>query len=177
MNDDRLLHAALQDAADTRQVVIGSGALASAAGVFKQACGDQPAIIIADENPFDVAGREVQRQLAAAHLNPIEPFIFPGQPQLHADYEHVLELEAALRQHDALPVVVGSGTLNDPTKLAAHRCERPCLIVATAASMDGYTAFGAAITRAGFKQTMACPAPRAVVADVEVLIEAPARMC
>ena len=142
MNDDRLLHAALQDAADTRQVVIGSGALAS-----------------------------------AAHLNPIEPFIFPGQPQLHADYEHVLELEAALRQPDALPVVVGSGTLNDLTKLAAHRCERPCLIVATAASMDGYTAFGAAITRAGFKQTLACPAPRAVVADVEVLIEAPARMC
>jgi hypothetical protein len=47
LNDDRLLHAALQDAADTRQVVIGSGAPASAAGVFQQACGDRPAIGIA----------------------------------------------------------------------------------------------------------------------------------
>ena len=33
--------------------------------------------------------------------------------------------------------------------------------VATAASMDGYTAFGAAITKEGYKQTMTCPAPRA----------------
>ena len=38
---------------------------------------------------------------------------------------HVLEVESALRQHLAIPVVVGSGTLNDLTKLAAHRCERP----------------------------------------------------
>ena len=39
--------------------------------------------------------------------------------------------------------------------------------------MDGYTAFGASITRDGYKQTMACPAPRAVVADVDILAEAP----
>jgi hypothetical protein len=32
----------------------------------------------------------------------------------------VLELEAALRHHDAIPVAVGSGTLNDLTKLAAE---------------------------------------------------------
>ncbi len=81
-----------------------------------------------------------------------------------------------MRQHDAIPTVIGSGTLNDLAKLAAHRCERPSLIVATAASMDGYTAFGAAITRDGFKQTMACPAPRAVVAGVDVLLVAPVEM-
>jgi glycerol-1-phosphate dehydrogenase [NAD(P)+] len=43
------------------------------------------------------------------------------------------------------------------------------MIAATAASMDGYTAFGAAITHDGFKQTFACPAPRAVVADLDIL--------
>jgi glycerol-1-phosphate dehydrogenase [NAD(P)+] len=42
--------------------------------------------------------------------------------------------------------------------------------------MDGYTAFGAAITRDGFKQTMSCPAPRAVVADLDILVTAPAQM-
>jgi glycerol-1-phosphate dehydrogenase [NAD(P)+] len=176
LSNTSLLHTAVQNATDTRQVVIGSGVLASAIEVFQQAFGDRWAMIIADENTFDVAGREVQRQFLAAHFNPIDLFIFPGQPQLHADYEHVLELEAALRRHDAIPVVVGSGTLNDLTKLAAHRCERPYMIVATAASMDGYTARGASITRDGFKQSMACPAPRAVVADVDVLINAPAEM-
>ena len=47
------------------------------------------------------------------------------------------------------------------------------MVVATAASMDGYAAFGASITRDGFKQTMACPAPAAIVADLDILAAAP----
>lgn len=176
MNSTALLQTALHDATDTCHVVIGAGALTSVVEDLTPSFGDRSAVIIADENTFDIAGREVQRQLFTAHFSPIESFIFPGQPQLHADYEHVLELETALRQHDTIPVVAGSGTLNDLTKLAAVRRERPYMTVATATSMDGYTTFGAAITRAGFKQTMACPAPRAVVADVDVLINAPAVM-
>jgi glycerol-1-phosphate dehydrogenase [NAD(P)+] len=71
---------------------------------------------------------------------------------------------------------VGSGTINDLTKLASHRTDRPYLCVATAASMDGYTAYGASITYQGAKQTFVCPAPTAVVADVDVLCAAPAEM-
>src|SRR5439155_23935228 len=69
-----------------------------------------------------------------------------------------------------------SGTLNDLTKLAAHRLSRPYMVVATAASMDGYTAFGASITANGSKQTFDCPAPRAVLADLDVISRAPAGM-
>src|SRR3954452_1581683 len=50
------------------------------------------------------------------------------------------------------------------------------LAVATAASVDGYTSFGASITKDGFKQTLTCPAPRAVLADLDVLTAAPAIM-
>jgi len=81
-----------------------------------------------------------------------------------------------LKGRDAIPVAVGSGTLNDLTKLAAHRAGRPYLAVATAASMDGYTAFGASITYEGSKQTFRCPAPTAVVADLDVICAAPAGM-
>ena len=42
-------------------------------------------------------------------------------------------------------------------KLAAHELGRPYMAVATAASMDGYTAFGASITRDGYKQTFDLP--------------------
>jgi glycerol-1-phosphate dehydrogenase [NAD(P)+] len=42
--------------------------------------------------------------------------------------------------------------------------------------MDGYAAFGAAITKDGYKRTMTCAAPRAVVADLDVLEDAPSRM-
>jgi len=65
----------------------------------------------------------------------------------------VERLTASLKQHDAIPVAVGSGTINDLVKLAAHQSGRSYLCVATAASMDGYTAFGASITHQGAKQT------------------------
>jgi glycerol-1-phosphate dehydrogenase [NAD(P)+] len=48
--------------------------------------------------------------------------------------------------------------------------------VATAASMDGYTAFGASITHNGSKQTFVCPAPAAVLADIDVIAAAPGSM-
>ncbi|HEY5911257.1 MAG TPA: iron-containing alcohol dehydrogenase, partial [Verrucomicrobiae bacterium] len=43
-------------------------------------------------------------------------------------------------------------------------------------SMDGYTAFGASITLEVSKQTFDCPAPAAVVADLEVIGAAPSGM-
>jgi len=50
------------------------------------------------------------------------------------------------------------------------------MAVATAASMDGYTAFGASITKDGSKQTFECPAPVAVVADLDVISAAPSEL-
>src|SRR5262249_6366695 len=85
-------------------------------------------------------------------------------------------LRDALESVDAVPVAVGSGTINDLTKLAAHRLGRPYMAVATAASMDGYTAYGASITHRGAKQTFDCPAPRAVLADREVIARGPLGM-
>lgn len=167
---------ALRQASDTRAVVIGTGTLAQVNQLLRQHFGDRPAVVVADENTFAVAGRSVNEYLHAGGNALAEPIIFPATPTLYADFENVLKLEQQLAVLQATPVVVGSGTLNDITKLAAHRVGRQYLCVGTAASMDGYTSFGAAITRDGFKQTMACPAPRVVLADLDVLASAPAQM-
>jgi glycerol-1-phosphate dehydrogenase [NAD(P)+] len=87
-----------------------------------------------------------------------------------------MELQTALESSAAIPFAVGSGTINDLTKLAAHRLDRPYMVLATAASMDGYTAYGASITANGSKQTFDCPAPQAVLADLEVIARAPPGM-
>jgi glycerol-1-phosphate dehydrogenase [NAD(P)+] len=42
--------------------------------------------------------------------------------------------------------------------------------------MDGYTAYGASITQDGSKQTFDCPAPRGVIADLDVIAAAPEGM-
>jgi glycerol-1-phosphate dehydrogenase [NAD(P)+] len=175
MNDDRI-RSALADATDTVDVVIGSGVLVSVTDVLDRAFGDRPVIVVADGITFDVAGRTVQEGLVAGGRVTVDPFVFPGRPTLYAEYGNIEKLARALRTHDAVPLAVGSGSLNDIVKRASAEVERPYLSVATAASMDGYTAFGAAITKDGYKQTMTCPAPRAVVADLDVLTHAPAAM-
>jgi glycerol-1-phosphate dehydrogenase [NAD(P)+] len=168
---------ALRGATDTRHVMIGAGALASIADLYEQSFGDRPAVVVADGTTFGVAGEQAHRRLeAASRREPPAPYVFPARPTLYAEYQNVASLVGSLREHDAIPVAVGSGTLNDIVKRAAHECDRPYLSVATAASMDGYTAFGAAITKQGYKQTMTCPAPRAVLADLDVLTRAPPTM-
>lgn len=174
--DDERITAALREASDTRRIIIGADALDRVHATFAECFGKNAAVVVADETTFAVAGRVVDQQLRAAGRNVLPPIIFPGAPTLYADFDTVLGLEAKLRHHEATPVVVGSGTLNDITKLAAYRTGRQYMCVSTAASMDGYTAFGAAITKDGFKQTMTCPAPRALLADMRIVAQAPAQM-
>src|SRR5690606_4192942 len=89
------------------------------------------------------------------------------------EYSFVDQICDHLKTVDAIPIAVGAGSINDLVKLAAHQCDRPYLAVATAASMDGYTAYGASITYRGSKQTFDCPAPKGVVADLDVMAAAP----
>ena len=73
-----------------------------------------------------------------------------------------------------VPVSVGSGVINDLTKRASGELNIAYMSVATAASVDGYSSFGAALrSPEGAKQTYACPAPRVIVADLDVMRTAP----
>jgi glycerol-1-phosphate dehydrogenase [NAD(P)+] len=172
--EETLLQGALAAARDTRSLLVRHGARHDVARVFTASFGDRPAVIVADDRTFAAAGADVQESLRRARVASEQPFLFG--PDVYAEYRFVERLEAALGQTQAIPVAVGSGTINDLTKLVAHRLGRPYLAVATAASMDGYTAYGASITHRGSKQTFDCPAPQAVVADLEVIVRAPREM-
>lgn len=171
MADDRSkIDAALRAARDTRELEIGSGVLSKTADVFRRQFPNQRAVIVGDRNTMRVAGNAVAKMLEDA-----QPFVFEDA-DLYAEHRFVERLQEYLGMRDAIPVAVGSGTVNDVTKLAAHRNKRPYMCVATAASMDGYTAYGASITYKGSKQTFDCPAPRAVVADIDIIRAAPPEM-
>ncbi len=170
--DERLIERALVAATQTRLLVIEPGVRHRTAAALRQLFGERPAIIVADANTFEAAGRDVFDGLRRGGHECLDPFVF-AEDDLHAENRHVEALERNLARHDAIPVAVGSGTINDLTKAASHRAGRSYLVVATAASMDGYSAFGASITRHGSKQTFDCPAPAGVLADLEVLEAAP----
>jgi len=154
---------------------MGPGVVANAAELFRREFPGRRAVIVADPASFRVAGDRVQGLFSQAGLLGTDAFVFAESP-LPAEFTFVEKLERSLGEHAFIPVAVGSGTINDLVKLAARRAGRPYLCVATAASMDGYTAFGASITFQGAKQTFNCPAPLAVIADTEIIRVAPPLM-
>ncbi len=174
-NKKLTLTEALSCARETRVLEIGTHILPKTPEVFARQFPGATPVIIADTNTFRVAGRKVTEAFERAGLKTLPPFIYED-PAVYAEYKYVEQLEASLKKHNAIPVAVGSGSINDLAKLAAHKVSRPYMCVATAASMDGYTAFGASITYKGSKQTFNCPAPVAVVADLEVIGHAPEAM-
>jgi glycerol-1-phosphate dehydrogenase [NAD(P)+] len=161
------IDAALRQARDTRELEMGRGALAAVPALFARHFPGKAAVVVADVNTLRAAGGAVAKLLPGR-----EPFVF-NDPDLYAEHRYVERLTESLASHDAIPVAVGAGSINDITKLAAHRTGRQYLCVATAASMDGYTAYGSSITYLGSKQTFDCPAPVAVVADINVIRAAP----
>lgn len=170
------INAAVAQADTTKKVVIGSGVLNQTSAVFAECFKNADAVIVADKNTFAAAGRSVMDAFAASgKKNIVKPLIL-DEPDLYAEYRFVEKVLNYLKTNNAVPVAVGSGTINDLTKIASHLCSRNYMVVATAASMDGYTAFGASITKDCLKQTLSCPAPIAVVADIDVIQKAPAGM-
>jgi glycerol-1-phosphate dehydrogenase [NAD(P)+] len=166
---------ALAAASETRALRIGKGILTEVAELFSEQFFGKTAVIIADTTTYEIAGERVQQILNDAGIAQISPFIYTD-PHLYAEYAFVEELVAFLETNNAIPIAVGSGTINDLTKLASYLTGRQYMCVATAASMDGYTAFGASITANGAKQTFNCPAPQACLADIDIICKAPSAM-
>ncbi len=169
-----LLNRSVKATRDTRLLVIEPGARNDAARLFRSGFGDCTAMIVADDLTYAAAGRDVEKSLRRGDIACEESFLFGAE--VTAEHSFVETLQAVLGATRAVPIAVGSGSINDLTKLAAHRLGRPYMVVATAASMDGYTAYGASITHCGSKQTFDCPAPRAVLADLDVIALAPQGM-
>ena len=169
------LEKALNSARDTRALEIGPDIMHEVPAFFKKQFPQKKAIVVCDQTTFDVAAKKVYQELQATGLTESAPFIFPEQ-RPYAEFGNVLMLDEVLKTNDAIPVAVGSGTINDLTKLSSFRNNRPYMCIATAASMDGYTAFGASISFEGSKQTFSCPAPQSVFADIDIIRKAPARM-
>lgn len=167
---------ALRYVDETKRVVIGEKNLHEAVSLFKECFPGRSAVMIADQNTFQVAGNIVQNYLESENSVGVHPpFLFSKQ-EFCADREHTDQIVELLKANDAVPIAVGSGTINDIVKLASYETGRAYMIVATAASMDGYTAYGASIQIDSFKQTRFCPAPLVVLVDMDIICQAPTKM-
>ncbi len=166
------IESALQRTTDTKDLIIGENTVARTAEMFRKLFPGSTAVIVADRNTWEVAGKAVLASLEAAGVPHEEPFIFTDE-EFYAEWKHVERLKERLEGTETVAIAVGSGVLNDLTKYVSYLLGRKYMCVGTAASMDGYTAFGASITKDGNKQTFDCPAPYGFVMDPVIAAAAP----
>ena len=180
-----MIEKALARATDTRACEIGDGVLEKVPSLFRTWFPSVTrAVVVCDPRTRAAAGERVEALLAAAGVAVSEHVLEPGGKTFHGDYRYAEEVREAIRSvggavvgESLVPVAVGSGVVNDVTKRASGELGIPYLTVGTAASVDGYSSFGAALrSPEGAKQTYLCPAPRVIVADLDVMRTAPAWM-
>ena len=173
-----LIEEALKSTTDTKACVIGPGAAESVAGMFRAIFpGASKAVVIDDPRTKAAAGRRVAEVLESAGVAVAEHVVNPDGTEFHATYDKVDEVRGAIAgAGGAVPVAVGSGVINDLVKRASDELGTRYMVVGTAASMDGYTAYGASITKDGMKQTMDCRAPLGCIVDSAVAAAAPGEM-
>ena len=166
---------ALPENIETKVFVLDSNALTETPKVLQKYFPGRKVQIVADGNTWRVAGEKVQALCRAAGLQEYEPIILPAEPKPHPDYA-LSQLLAEKFAGDCVPVAVGSGVINDLVKCASEIKKLRYCCVATAPSVDGYTASGGAMAVAGQKKTVPCPAPYALIADRNILKTAPRAM-
>lgn len=154
---------------DIDYVYIENGAIAH----LKDICANYDnVLIIADENTYAAAG---EKTVLALNGKNIKKVIFTGEKVLVPDEKTIDTVTQNLEGIDII-VGIGSGVIQDLCKYVAFYNKLPYLIVATAPSMDGYASDGAAMITGGMKVTYKVGLPRAIIADTEVLANAPIEM-
>jgi len=166
---------AIRKPTTTRHVLVAPSALAALPEALL-AAGDRPPMIIADQNTMAAAGRQATVILDQAGLSVAAPVILEGNPRVKPHASIARDIARLIGERGVMPISVGSGVVNDLTKYAAELAGVPYVSVATAASMDGYAASGAALLDNGFKRTLDCAPPVSIVADLDVIARAPTCM-
>ncbi|HPT82841.1 MAG TPA: sn-glycerol-1-phosphate dehydrogenase [Limnochordia bacterium] len=158
---------------ELREVVMQAGALQETPRLVEKYGGSR-VFLIADQNTYQVAGQKAAALLGEAGIDH-EVFIF-------AD-DYVQPTDASLEQVLAkfsgdcdMILGVGSGTINDISKLAAKERGVSYICVATAPSMDGFVSNTSSMVMKGIKVSIESTVPLAVVADLDILAAAPERL-
>ncbi len=163
----------------TEVIEVSEHALEKVAAILK---GYQRIFLVADENTWKVAGREVAEQLKrAGSLS--HTLVLPSPALPNAENVGKVLIEAG-RDRSAYDInawslnpdyilAVGSGSVNDTCRMVSYRLGIPYGIVGTAPSMDGYASVVAPLLVHGKKIVYNCSIARHIIIDLSVNAKAP----
>lgn len=130
-------------------------------------------VFVADGNTYKAAGKRVETLISDKIRGRI---VFNGDKILIPDERAIDAVRGCADSRTDLIIGVGSGVINDLCKYVSFTLGIPYYIVATAPSMDGYASVGAALILGGMKVTKNAHVPEGIVADTDVLKDAPMDM-
>lgn len=159
---------------DIQAIRVGSGVIQELPGILRD-LGASHIFLVADNYTYEAAGRQVEQLLDQAGLA-YHKRVFQTETPLVPNEYALGSVLAAMTSQDDMLLAVGSGTLNDVTKYVSARTGIPYVIAATAPSMDGYASTVAPTILDSFKTTLPAVYPAAIVADVDILKDAPMPM-
>lgn len=159
---------------DIQAIRVGSGVIQELPGILRDLDASH-IFLVADNYTYEAAGRQVEQLLDQAGLA-YHKRVFQTETPLVPNEYALGSVLAAMTSQDDMLLAVGSGTLNDVTKYVSARTGIPYVIAATAPSMDGYASTVAPTILDGFKTTLPAVYPAAIVADVDILKDAPMPM-
>ena len=154
------------------QVIVGEGVISE----IPRLLGEYHAkkiFLIADQNTYAAAGKALEEIIKSSVK--VASCIFENdalEPDEHSVGRAIMYFES-----DCDVVIgVGSGVINDISKIVANISARPYFIVATAPSMDGYASATSSMTRDGLKISLNSKCADVILGDLDVLCQAPAKM-
>lgn len=151
-----------------QDVQIGSGLVNKVGDILKKNAFPKTLLLVADKDTF-AAAKGIEDGLTDFSIE------YKIYDEIRvARMEHVNELEGIIHDRDIAVLSVGTGSVNDPCRLAAARQNKKLCIFATAPSMDGFASYSSPIVKNGFKYSYSAKSPEVIIGDTKILAAAPA---
>lgn len=150
-----------------RDIQIASGLVHNVGNILRKNNFPTNLLLVADKNTLKASDGIVES------LNDFEVSFKIYDDLRVAKMEHVEEIEHLISNQDIGVLSVGTGSVNDPCRLAAARCDKKLCIFATAPSMDGFASYSSSIVANGFKSSYPAKSPEVIIGDTKILANAP----
>lgn len=160
------------------RIEIGQNALDRLPGIVAGVAGTGPIVVLGDHVDIRRGGASLKPQVASvlASAGPVRSVVLGRQGvELHADQAAVAAARAAVMGAGCV-VAVGSGTVCDIAKEASRSAAVPLVVVQTACSVNAFSDDMAVLLLNGVKRTVPSRWPDALVADLEVIADAPGEL-
>ena len=132
--------------------------------------------LVYDTNTHKICSDKINKSLENKGFN-INSMTYVREHDLTPDERAISELiENFNPKQDEFIIAVGSGVINDICKYVSYKLNKEYMVVATAPSMDGYASNVSALTLNNLKVTYPANLPKAILADINILKDAPYKM-